>query len=245
MRKRLLSLLAAAVFVPLLSASALTPCEHFPGQVTENELVESNLIPAKPGVDGSVDLVCPICGQIVDTDILPALPAEAEHPAASDDEIAPSVPETVQQDPEPAAVPQPQAEPEPPAEPEPAAEQALPAQPEPPAVQAGQAGSSIPAGSGIPPQPQADVRPEAEDTAGNVQASSSGSTQSGSVGAIGNANRANTGGKRGTDRPAGEKPQSFPFRRIKMKPKKGIRAEAPGELLWPVYGTPFQNLYNN
>ena len=39
--------------------------------------------------------------------------------------------------------------------------------------------------------------------------------------------------------------QTFPFRRIKMKPKPGLRAEAAGELLWPVYGTPFQNIYND
>ena len=42
-----------------------------------------------------------------------------------------------------------------------------------------------------------------------------------------------------------EKPQTFPFRRVKMKPKPGLRAEAAGELLWPVYGTPFQNIYND
>ena len=246
MKKFFLCLLAAAVLLPLLPSSALTPCEHYPGEVADNELVEANLIPAQPGIDGSVDLCCPICGQVVDTDILPALPAAADHPAASDDENPPFVPDAAQQQ-DPAPAPAPAADSQPPADPEPQAEPepVQPARPEPPAAQTGQAGSGVPAGSGIASQPQADERPEAEDTAGNVQASSSGSAPSGNVGAIGNANRANTGGKRGTDRPVGEKPQSFPFRRIKMKPKKGIRAEAPGELLWPVYGTPFQNLYNN
>ena len=61
-----------------------------------------------------------------------------------------------------------------------------------------------------------------------------------------NAGRADTGGAEGTAQPIiAPKPQTFPFRRVKMKPKPGLRAEAAGELLWPVYGTPFQNLYND
>jgi hypothetical protein len=38
---------------------------------------------------------------------------------------------------------------------------------------------------------------------------------------------------------------SFPYRRVKMNPKEGIFAEAAGSLLWPLYGTPFQVLYND
>lgn len=38
---------------------------------------------------------------------------------------------------------------------------------------------------------------------------------------------------------------SFTFRRIKMHPEPGIRAEAAGELLWPIYGTPFSVLHDD
>ena len=38
---------------------------------------------------------------------------------------------------------------------------------------------------------------------------------------------------------------SFTFRRVKMKPEPGIRAEAAGKLLWPIYGNPFQVIYND
>ena len=68
---------------------------------------------------------------------------------------------------------------------------------------------------------------------------------SGGGGAIRNAGRVNTGGSSGTGGRESAQPQSFPFRRLRLKPKPGIRAEAAGELLWPVYGTPYQNLYND
>ena len=36
----------------------------------------------------------------------------------------------------------------------------------------------------------------------------------------------------------------FPYRRVKMQPEAGIRAEGAGVLLWPVTVSPFQSLFN-
>ena len=36
----------------------------------------------------------------------------------------------------------------------------------------------------------------------------------------------------------------FPYRRVKMQPEAGIRAEGAGVLLWPVAVSPFQSLFN-
>ena len=107
MNKRFFAfLLSFLLLFPLLPASAQDLCEHIlSGQVADDEWEMINVVPAQEGVDGYADLCCPICYQIVDSIILPALPVEAEHPAASDDEF--------QYDPEPEPEPEEVWEPEP------------------------------------------------------------------------------------------------------------------------------------
>ena len=56
------------------------------GEVVDEDLLEANLIPAQPGVAGSVDIICPLCREVVEHVILAPLPVEAEHPASSDAE---------------------------------------------------------------------------------------------------------------------------------------------------------------
>ena len=260
-------------FLPLLliltiSVFPALACVHTDsGEVVDEDLLEANLIPAQPGVAGSVDLICPYCSEVIEHIVFDPLPAEAEHPASSDEEIPPaSVPaeqqETVQeqtpqqesstQSEQPAQPVQPAqpAQPEAPAQPVTPAE---PAQPEAPASRSGGA-AAVPAadtGSSSPAADPAAEPPKAQEVTVNVPpetASAAGgggkATGSSGGGAARQGGRAKISGG-GEEAVPTEKPQTFPFRRIKMKPKPGLRAEAAGELLWPVYGTPFQNIYND
>ena len=264
-------------FLPLrliltLSVFPALACVHTDsGEVVDEGLLEANLIPAQPGVAGSVDLICPYCSEVIEHIVFGPLPAEAEHPASSDEEIPPaSVPaeqqetvreQTPQQEssaqPEEPSQPVQPAKPAQPAQPEAPAQPvttAEPAQPEAPASRSGGA-ASVPAAdtcSSSPAAAPAAEPPKAQEVTVNVPpetASAAGgggkATGSSGGGAARQGGRAKiSGGGEEAAVPA-EKPQTFPFRRMKMKPKPGIRAEAAGELLWPVYGTPFQNIYND
>ena len=335
MKKRFLSVMTAVLLlIPLFSAMAIEPCEHYPGEVADHELLEINKIPPQEGVEGSADLCCPICGQIVDCVIFPALPPEASHPASTDEENLPvsepepreetviaeemtePVPQVAASEPEePAAVPvqaetpvkserpeksenpaksespaqsetpaqaespaqsETSAQPEAAAQSESPAQSETPAQPEAPVQsetpagekaaepetplqpgdQAGQAGGTEAAssaeGKGETQQTTASEPKKAKDVIANEPPQTGGSAGGGGsvgsaarTGALSNAGRVNTGGEEGTATPDSKPPQTFPARRIKMKPKPGIRAEAPGILIWPLYGTPFQSLYND
>ena len=256
MKKHMLCLFTAALLLlSLLPASALTPCEHYPGQVADYELEEVNKVSPQEGVSGSVDLACPICHQIVDSVILPALPAPAEHPAASDAESP--------QAPKPAAQPE-QKPAEKPAQPEKPVQPEAPVQPETPAQPETQTQPETPPQSGISAQPEN----QAPQSGGTTQATV---PEVGDTGPATGTNPPKSASKKGeseqtpTPAPASPKvstrsgsvPQqnpasaegsgltSFPFRRVKMRPKPDIFAEAAGELLWPLYGTPFQQLYND
>ena len=264
-------------FLPLLLILTLSvfpalACVHTDsGEVVDEDLLEANLIPAQPGVAGSVDLICPYCSEVIEHIVFDPLPAEAEHPASSDEEIPPvSAPagqqETVQEQtpqqessaqPEEPSQPVQPAKPAQPAQPEAPAQPvtpAEPAQPEAPASRSGGA-AAVPAadtGSSSPAAAPAAEPPKAQEATVNVPpetASAAGgggkATGSSGGGAARQGGRAKiSGGGEEAAVPA-EKPQTFPFRRMKMKPKPGIRAEAAGELLWPVYGTPFQNIYSD
>ena len=82
-------------FLPLLLILTLSvfpalACVHTDsGEVVDEDLLEANLIPAQPGVAGSVDLICPYCSEVIEHIVFDPLPAEAEHPASSDEEIPP------------------------------------------------------------------------------------------------------------------------------------------------------------
>ena len=127
---------ALACVILTLSVFPALACVHTDsGEVVDEDLLEANLIPAQPGVAGSVDLICPYCSEVIEHIVFAPLPAEAEHPASSDEEITPaSVPaeqqETVQEQ-----TPQQEssAQPEEPSQPVQPAKPAQPAQPEAPA----------------------------------------------------------------------------------------------------------------
>lgn len=93
--------------------------------------------------------------------------------------------------------------------------------------------------------------PKAQDVTANVAPQQTGGTAGGG-GSTGSAGRKSTNTARvnavgGEDTPTEEKKniRTFPYRRVRMKPRPGIRAEAAGILLWPAFGTPFQSLYND
>ena len=254
-------------FLPLLLILTLSvfpalACVHTDsGEVVDEDLLEANLIPAQPGVAGSVDLICPYCSEVIEHIVFAPLPAEAEHPASSDEEIPPvsalaRQQETVQEQtpqqessvqPEEPSQPVQPAKPAQPAQPEAPAQPvtpAEPAQPEAPASRSGGA-AAVPAadtGSSSPAAAPAAEPPKAQEVTVNVPPETASAAGGGAARQGGRAKI--SGGGEEAAVPA-EKPQTFPFRRMKMKPKPGIRAEAAGELLWPVYGTPFQNIYND
>ena len=249
-------------FLPLLLILTLSvfpalACVHTDsGEVVDEDLLEANLIPAQPGAAGSVDLICPYCSEVIEHIVFDPLPAEAEHPASSDEEIPPASAPAGQQETVQEQTPQQEssAQPEEPSQPVQPAKPAQPAQPEAPASRSGGA-AAVPAadtGSSSPAAAPAAEPPKAQEVTVNVPpetASAAGgggkATGSSGGGAARQGGRAKiSGGGEEAAVPA-EKPQTFPFRRMKMKPKPGIRAEAAGELLWPVYGTPFQNIYND
>ena len=249
-------------FLPLLLILTLSvfpalACVHTDsGEVVDEDLLEANLIPAQPGVAGSVDLICPYCSEVIEHIVFDPLPAEAEHPASSDEEIPPVSAPAGQQETVQEQTPQQEssAQPEEPSQPVQPAKPAQPAQPEAPASRSGGAAAvpSADTGSSSPAAAPAAEPPKAQEVTVNVPpetASAAGgggkATGSSGGGAARQGGRAKiSGGGEEAAVPA-EKPQTFPFRRMKMKPKPGIRAEAAGELLWPVYGTPFQNIYND
>ena len=86
--------------------------------------------------------------------------------------------------------------------------------------------------------------PKAQDVTANVAPQQTGGTAGGG-GSTGSAGRKSTNTARvnavgGEDTPTEEKKniRTFPYRRVRMKPRPGIRAEAAGILIWPVPASP-------
>ena len=303
-------LLLVALLIAALPALA---CEHYPGEVVEDELQMINYIPPQEGVAGSADLSCPICGDIVDHVDFDPLPLPADHPAESDAETLSSLqtaPDSAEPE-EPVRITEPETpvepvqitEPETPVEPvqvpemprepeepvqimepetpvEPVQVFETPWEPEEPSPPS-QTSSSQPETPKEPEQTGATAQtetpvgksdgsateiqtessrntssdraesaaPKAEDVIAYIpaeeeKANEKSSTETKTKTIVKYTERTVNGNEQDAAKPT-EKPQTFPFRRVKMKPKPGLRAEAAGELLWPVYGTPFQNIYND
>ena len=354
MNKRLFALLLSLLLLfPLLPALALEPCEHISsGEVADEDLEMMNVVPAQEGVDGSADLCCPICHQIVDSIILPALPTEATHPAQSEVEYLPADSEQADAqepapEPEPAQVPEPEPAPEPEPEPEPESksepepepepepdpepesgpapepvnkvrepesqtvepeESQLPVQQEKPARQeesakqeeparqqesvrqdepVGQTESAAQAKTAAQKQSEEPVKavqsevpaaqdvlntgavlppvaedreaepPKAKDVVANLPPENDDQTETDTTEDKNTANKSTekttvvrttvyTAGSQNAAQPK-TTPQkhTYPYRRVKMKPRKGIRAKIPGILIWPANGTPFQIIFGD
>ena len=117
-------------------------------------------------------------------------------------------------------------QPEKPVQPAPQAKPEEPAQPQKPAQPVPREKPEEPAKPKTTAQPKKTARPEktvkpaGEPAGGNAKES-------------------------GAEKPERERfSRQYPYRRVKMKPEAGIRAEAAGILLWPVAVSPFQSLFN-
>lgn len=81
-------LMAFLLTAGLLLSSGSLACEHYPGQVEYEELIQNGYIPPQAGVPGSTgNRLCPLCGAVcIAAEEIPALPEPADHPAAQDGE---------------------------------------------------------------------------------------------------------------------------------------------------------------
>lgn len=185
----------------------------------------------------------------------PEEPAQQEAPVKAEAAAEPAAKLEVPQKTEAAAgsasEPEAPAKAEEPPKTEAAAKAEVPVQSENPLPQAGRTGTAAADASGAAQQAVEADPPKAQDVAGDLAPWQTGGTAGGG-GSTGSAGRKSTNTARvnvvgGEEAPAGENRniRTFPYRRVKMKPRPGIRAEAAGILLWPVNGTPFQSLYND
>lgn len=89
--------------------------------------------------------------------------------------------------------------------------------------------------------------PKAQDVIANVLPQTGGSAEGGGTTGSSARNGAlkNTSTQAAANSQNSSKVRIYPYRRIKMKPQPGIRAKAPGDLIWPLYGTPFQDLFSD
>lgn len=228
MKKRALCFLTAAVLLLLLPcASPADGCDH----VTKpSEWIPQGYVDPQPGVPGySGDLCCPVCGAVKQRgqQIAP-LPLDDENAEKTDIlpeneeggyELVPAEPATPA---EPAAP----AEPEAPAAPEAPAQPAAPAEPaQPDTPPAAEAQEELP--------PVIQEQPPEESAPADQPANPP-------------ANKPNTGNQP-RKKPATTQRERFsaayPYRRVKMTPAPGLRAEAAGTPLGAP-ASPLQQLMN-
>ena len=220
MKKRVLCFLTAAVLAMLLPVLGFA-CVHYNDTVEPKDLVTRGYVEPQIGVPGySGDLCCPVCGEV----IVPGkpLPAKTSPSGSSGSTEKPSKPEEsgTQAKPEEAV------QPEKPVQPVPQAKPEEPVQPQKPAQTAPREKPEEPEKPKTTAQPKKTARPEktvkpaGEPAGGNAK-------------------------ETGAEKPERERfSRQYPYRRVKMKPEAGIRAEAAGILLWPVAVSPFQSLFN-
>ena len=244
MKKTTLWLTTIILAVLLLFDSACA-CEHYETIYFIEDLVLEGKKNPQVGIPGYTgDLCCPDCGEVcIPGTVIPALQPEAELPASDDRDTGNR----------PRPQPEPQVQPESPVQPE------TPVQPEQPSGSSGQAQSENP---GIQ-QPSAISGPSetqntssgslpqaAPDRSAPAQTLPSGTTSSSS----GRTGKQQTPSSDGFQQqpavnhplpPEGKFSWKFPYRRKKLNPQPGIRAEAAGILVWPVPASPFQTLWGN
>lgn len=231
MKKTILRILAFLPAAVLLLAAAASACEHYPEEVSESELIPSGYAEPGVGVPGYTgDLLCPVCGEVcIPGKTIPAKQPEAPHPASNDGETE--------------TLPKPQPKPEPQPEPEPQGSQDGPEAPS-------DSGGVTYAEPGANDTPAASS-PSAIPVAPAVQAPAAPASSSGGNRYPNYSGRNNppSGGKQ-QEEPKAELPEGrfsyrFPYRRVRLRPAEGIRAEAAGDLIWPVPRSPFQTLWGD
>lgn len=216
MKKRVLCFLTAVLvmFLPVLGFA----CVHYNDTVEPKDLITKGFIEPQVGVPGySGDLCCPICGEV----IVPgkSLPAKTSPSGSSGNTEKPEETGT-QTKPEEAVQPEKPVQPAPQAKPEEPAQPQKPAQPAPGEKQQETAKPKTTAQPKKTARPEKTVKPAGEPAGGNTKES-------------------------GAEKPERERfSKQYPYRRVKMNPEAGIRAEAAGTLLWPAAISPFQSLFN-
>ena len=234
MKKTILRVLAFLPAAVLLLAAAASACEHYPDEVSEAELIPSGYAEPGVGVPGYTgDLLCPVCGEVcIPGKTIPAKQPEAPHPASNDGETE--------------TPPKPQPKPEPQPEHEPQGTQDGPEAPS-------DSGGVTYAEPGTNDTPAASS-PSAIPVAPAVQAPAAQTSASGYSRPASTSSSGRTSGKAGSgkkqEEPKAELPEGrfsyrFPYRRVRLRPAEGIRAEAAGDLIWPVPRSPFQTLWGD
>ena len=235
MKKRALCFLAAAVLLLLLPcASPADGCDH---AIKPSEWILQGYVDPQPGVPGySGDFCCPVCGAVKQRgqQIAPQEIVEPEPDAPASEPDPPADIPSGQEEEPPAEPDQPVTPPQPQ---EPEAPPADPPAPQPEASAPESAPESAPAApqsdtSELPPVVP-ETRPE-ESAPAEQPANPP-------------ANKPNTGNQP-RKKPAPTVRERFsaayPYRRVKMTPAPGLRAEAAGIPLGPA-GSPLQQLLGN
>ena len=250
MRVRGLLVLSAAAAVLLLPSGGLA-CDHYPEELGVSDLILIGSVEPQIGVPGfSGDLCCPVCDEVcIPGEEIPALEPESTNPYVYNEE-KPSAPE-----PEPEAQHPPVSEtrqqesvrPEEPVNP------GEPAKPEEPVNPGKAVKSEKPSKSGTKDaQKQSEAKSEKDSvkvapavSAPSVPASKrSSAASSGSRGSGGGGGYVPEAAAEPVI-PEGRVSALYPYRRIRLKPAKGIFAEAAGKLLWPSASSPFQSLFGD
>lgn len=214
--KRMICFLAAAVLALVLPVSGFA-CEHYNKTVFTKDLKSRGYKDPQVGVPGySGDLCCPVCGEVViPGEQIPPLQPPSEKPGAPNNPSGTAVQEQTgsQTNPEEPAKPGTPAQTKP----------EEPVRPEKPVQTAAPANTKEPARPTEGKKPKATARPGKTVTTNNP---AHGKPQD---------SGGNTAGRERFS-------TLYPYRRVKMHPEPGIRAEAAGILLWPAAVSPFQNM---
>ena len=267
MKKRAFCFLAAAVLLLLLLPAPALACDHTDEDGEPLKYVRKGYVAPQIGVPGySGDLCCPKCGAVViKGETLPAL----ENPAGPGSGTDPDPPQkteapkptekptsaptdtpkpTKAPTPEPTATPQPTKAPTPTPTATPKPTKAL--TPEPPATPK-LTKAPMPEPTTVPKPtatPKLTEKPTPEPTKVPKVTKPPKKTR-----APENTKKpASTGpGKRGRDPAAADGTlgrerfsERFPYRRVRMRPEEGIRAEGAGILVWPAAISPFQSMFD-
>ena len=243
MLKRVFALFTILLFLPVL---AFAECNHHDEDGRPYGLVPRGYVPPQPGVPGwSGDQCCAACGAVVIRGSeIPALPEEDRRDEKKEEEDQPVVPADVpvvsveQPEPPVVSVEQPQEQP------------VSPAQPEAPVVPAAQPVTPAETKEQAPVQPaesrqETQVQPESKPADLPAPPPEEKKTEQKQTNKPADSGKKTSGGGGKTKKAGRERfSDRFPYRRVKMTPDPEYIAEFAGELLWPLTGSPFLEMFD-